>query len=116
MKKIIIHSVPVIVCWLWLMAMHHTYNPVSLKGPDFLVFYLILLTGFYASLLFLKQEKKTGLKTFVSFIVLLFGLGVVKLVRGLWLGKPIGFLLLILFMECIAGVVLIKSQLNNSTK
>lgn len=49
MKKIIIHSIPVLISLIWLVFTHHTFNPISLKGPSFLSFayYRILCFNFY---------------------------------------------------------------------
>lgn len=48
MKNLIIHSIPVAAGMIWLEVECRTLNPLSLKGPDFLKFYVILLLGFYA--------------------------------------------------------------------
>lgn len=110
MKKIIIHIIPVIISLAWLVINTDTINPISLKGPDFLKFYLILLFGFYSSVFVLKLFKESISKTTLYFMISIFILGIVKLIRGLFLGKPVGFLILILILELI---VILFVNLNN---
>ncbi|UKB83999.1 hypothetical protein LF887_23875 [Chryseobacterium sp. MEBOG06] len=116
MKKIIIHSVPVVISFLELAATSHTFNPVILRAPEFLKFYLLLVFGFYASVLALKSFKETVSKTTLSFMILIFLLGLIKLVRGVLLGKPVGFLIMILIAEGFAEVLLIKYYLKKNIK
>lgn len=110
MKKIIIHIIPVIISLVWLIMNIDTFNPISLKGPDFLKFYLILLFAFYCSVFVLKLFKESISKTTFYFMISIFILGIVKLIRGLFLGKPVGFLILILILELF---VLVFINLNN---
>ncbi|CAI8851395.1 hypothetical protein [Chryseobacterium sp. IT-36CA2] len=112
MKKLIIHSVPVVISFMWLMAIHQTFNPIILKGPDFLKFYLILILGFYASVFILNSLKETVSKVTLYFAILIFLLGAVKLIRGIMLGKPIGFLVMILIVESIVTVFFISNYVN----
>ncbi len=100
-KKIIIHTAPVLISFLWLILVNHTLNPVSLKGPYFLRFYLILLSGFYVSIFILKLFKEMVFYTTFYFATAIFILGIVKLIRGIYLGKPVGYLLMILMVEII---------------
>lgn len=116
MKKIIIHSVPVLISFLELAATSHTFNPVILRGPEFLKFYWLLVLGFYASVFVLKLFKETVSKIALSFMILIFLLGLIKLVRGILLGKPVGFLVMILIVECFAGVFLIKYYFKENIK
>lgn len=109
MKKLIIHLVPGVISFIWLFSKHHTFNPITLKGPDFLQFYSILLLSVYAVIPLLKMMKEPVSKTVLYGISLVFILGIIKLVRGLILGKPIGFLAMILLLECIVGMVFIRS-------
>lgn len=95
---------------VWLVINKDTFNPISLKGPDFLKFYLILLFGFYSSVFGLKLFKESISKTTFYFMISIFILGIVKLIRGLFLGKPVGFLILILILEFI---VILFINLNN---
>ncbi len=112
MKKLIVHSVPVVISFAWLAAIHQTFNPVILKGPDFLRFYLILILGFYVSIFILNTLKETVSKTTFYFAGLIFLLGSVKLTRGIMLGKPVGFLVMILIAECIVAVFFIPNHIN----
>lgn len=102
--------IPVIMSVAWLVVNTDTINPISLKGPDFLKFYLILLSGFYSSVFVLKLLKESISKTTFYFMISIFILGIVKLVRGMFLGKPVGFLILILILEFI---VILFINLNN---
>ncbi|WP_027387255.1 hypothetical protein [Chryseobacterium gregarium] len=104
MKKIIIHTAPVLISFLWLILVNYPLNPVSLKGPHFLRFYLILLSGFYVSIFLLKLFKETVSDTTLYFAAAIFILGIVKLIRGIYLGKLVGYLLMILMVEIIVMV------------
>jgi len=110
MKKLIFHSVPFVISMIWLVTAHQTYNPLFLKGPDFLKFYLILLLVFYASVFSLKLFGETISKTKVYFLILIFVVGIVKLIRGMILEKPVGFLMMILLTEFIVSVFFILSK------
>lgn len=101
MKRVIIYFIPVVISFIWLSVECHTLNPITLKGPDFLKFYLILVFGLYASVFLLKSQTEKDLKITFFFILFIMGLGVVKLIRGMILGKPIGFLTMILIAELI---------------
>lgn len=50
MKKIIIHSIPILISFIGLAIFYHTMNPTILRGPDFLKFYFSLVIGFYLQL------------------------------------------------------------------
>lgn len=116
MKKLIIHSVPVVIGFMWLMAVHQTFNPIILKGPDFLKFYLILVLGFYASLFILNSLKKAISNTTLYSAGFIFLLGIIKLIRGVWLGKPVEFLVMILIAECVITLVFISGHINKKIK
>ena len=116
MRKLIIHSAPVAVSFIWLIEACQTFNPIIIKGPDFLKFYLILAFGFYASVFILNSLRETISKTTFYFIGFIFLLGIIKLIRGIMLGKPVGFLMMILILECIVTVFLIMSYVNKKTK
>lgn len=116
MKKLIIHSVPVVIGFIWLMAVHQTFNPVILKGPDFLKFYVILVLGFYASFFLLNSLKETISGTAFYFAGFIFLLGIIKLIRGVILGKPVGFLVVILIAEGIVTLVFISGYVNEKIK
>ncbi|MGX5684691.1 hypothetical protein ACWKWW_09015 [Chryseobacterium cucumeris] len=116
MKKLIIYSVPVVIGFMWLMAVHQTFNPIILKGPDFLRFYLILILGFYASLFMLNSLKETISGTAFYFAGFIFLLGIIKLIRGIILGKPVGFLVMILIAECIVTLIFISGYINEKIK
>ncbi|RXM38566.1 hypothetical protein BOQ62_16830 [Chryseobacterium sp. CH21] len=112
MKKVIIHSVPVVISFAWLMAENQTFNPIILKGPDFLKFYFILIFGFYVSVFILNSLKETISRTTLYFAGSIFLLGVIKLIRGIILGKPIGFLLMILIIEIIVILAFMLNHIN----
>ncbi|AZA52743.1 hypothetical protein [Chryseobacterium sp. G0201] len=113
MKKIIFHSVSVLISLIWLVKEHQTYNPITLKGPDFLKFYFILLLGFYVSVIILTFFKETISKITIYFMIFIMVLGIVKLIRGMILVKPFGYLLVIMFFEV---AVLIYFMLFYSNK
>jgi len=113
MKKYLIHTISVLISFMWLVLTHHTFNPISLKGPAFLTFYLILLLGFYSSVFALKLFKETISKVTFYFMISIFLLGIIKLVRGIFLGKPIGFLIIILILEFAVLLYINLFQVND---
>ena len=50
---------------------------------------------------------------FTGFIFLL---GIIKLIRGIVLEKPVGFLVMILIAECIATVIFMSGYFNKKIK
>lgn len=116
MKNSIVHSVPVMAGLIWLYTEEHTLNPVIVKGPDFLKFYLILILGTCLAAFFLKRSGETTPKTSVYVLFLILILGIVKLVRGISLGKPVGFLVMILIVECIVMAVIMSYHINHRKK
>ncbi|MBL1221625.1 hypothetical protein JET18_12305 [Chryseobacterium sp. L7] len=114
MKKILFYSVPVIISIIWLILTQQTCNPISIKGPEFLKFYLILVLGFYASVMILKSFKENSSKIILYFMILILLLGIVKLIKGLIIGKPVGYLVMILMVE---GIILLwQAGLPSNTK
>ncbi|MBB6371320.1 hypothetical protein [Chryseobacterium shigense] len=101
MKTILFHSASVVISMVWLITEYQTWNPVSLRGPRFLKFYLILLVLFYTSFFILKKLKEQTSKATLFFMIFIFLTGIIKLIRGITLGKPVGFLLMILLAEII---------------
>ncbi|AZB00810.1 hypothetical protein EG359_14840 [Chryseobacterium joostei] len=116
MKKIIIHSVSVVISFIWLIKTCQTLNPFTLKGAGFLKFYLLLLLGFYFSIFILKLLKETISKTTLYFMLLIFVWGVIKLIRGILLGKPVGFLVMILIVECVVMLLFMLFHVKNKIK
>ena len=116
MKSILFYSVSTMGSVIWLINSHQTFNPIALKGPDFLKFYLMLLIGLYLSILIGKFLKLSHSKTIFYFLIAILLLGITKLFRGLYLGKPVGYLVMILIMELIVIVFITSSQFNNKLK
>jgi hypothetical protein len=116
MKNIIFHIIPIFLSFLWLFFICHTWNPVSLRGPYFLNFYLILILGFYLSVFILKSYKNTIPKITFYFMISIFLLGIIKLIRGILLGKPVGFLIMILIAEVTVMLLTNYIQLNQKIK
>gem|GEM_PF-418904 len=116
MKKILIHTVPVLISLIWLIAINHTLDPISLKGSYFLKFYFILVFGFYASIFALKFFGETISKTTFYFMISIFLLGIVKLAKGIFLDKPVGYLMMILVLEIIVSVFLNLFYVNHKMK
>lgn len=116
MKNILIHTAPVITGLIWLYTENHSLNPVMAKGPDFLKFYLILVLGTYLVTFFLKRSGETTLKTSLYFIFFILILGIIKLVRGISLGKPVGFLIMILILEFIIMMLVMSYHIKHKTK
>lgn len=107
MKSLIMYSVSLIVSFVWLYLSHQTFNPILLKGPDFLKFYLLLLMVFYLMIFIGKRLKINNRKILLYFMLSVLALGIIKLFRGLYLTKPIGYLLMILITEIIVMMALI---------
>ncbi|WP_261510571.1 hypothetical protein [Chryseobacterium paludis] len=101
MKKLLFNSASSIVGMIWLLFEHQTFNPISLKGSEFLKFYLIVLLGFYASMIIQKFSGSKIPKSTFYFLIFILFLGVVKLIKGLVLAKPVGYLVMLLITECI---------------
>jgi hypothetical protein len=116
MKKNLIHSIPVLISCIQLIIINHTFNPISLKGPHFLKFYLILVFGFYASIFALKIFKERISTITFYFMISIFLLGIIKLMKGVFIGKPVGFLIMILILECIVILFISLSTLKYKMK
>lgn len=116
MKKIIIHSVPVAISLIWLCTTYQTFNPVALKGPGFLKFYILLILGFYTSVFMLNFFIEKISKVTFYFNGFIFLLGIIKLIRGIVLEKPVGFLVMILIAECIVTLVFMSIHFNKKIK
>ncbi|ROH96033.1 DUF2207 domain-containing protein [Chryseobacterium daecheongense] len=116
MKSSISHSVSIGISMCWLVTEHHMYNPILLKGPDFLAFYLILIITFYLSIFMLRliKESISGVTSF--FMILILGVGIVKLIRGLMLGKPIGFLIIILIAEVFVSLFIMSIKVKDKLR
>ena len=104
MKKILLYSVPVIISMIWLVLTHHIYDPISMKGPEFLKFYLILLLGFYTFTIILQFFKERNSKITSYFMIFILMIGIVKLIKGLILEKPVGYLIVLLIIQ---GIVIL---------
>ncbi|MCS4227077.1 cytochrome b subunit of formate dehydrogenase [Sphingobacterium sp. BIGb0165] len=102
MKKILFHSATIAISMIWLVINHQTYNPFSLKGPEFLKFYLILLSGFYLSVFSFNYLRQTISNTTFYFMIVILVSGVIKITIGLFLGKPVGYLIILLIIQFIA--------------
>lgn len=116
MKKLIIHSVPIVISFIWLVTECQTFNPITLKGPDFLKFYLILILGLYLSIFIVKLIGEKISQTTFYFLMGIGVLGIIKLIRGIMLGKPIGFLTMILIAELVVAFLLMSWASNEKLK
>lgn len=112
MKKLIIHSVPVAVSFMWLSVCCKTCNPIALTGPGFLKFYLILTAGFYISVFSLKYFDENVSKLSMVFMISILILGIVKLIKGLMIGKPVGYIVMILIFEGLVILFSIRGTVN----
>lgn len=65
--------------------------------------------GFYISVLSLKFLQKPISKTVGYFTLMILLLGIIKLLKGLYLGKPIGYLSILLMIE----VLIISLYIDN---
>jgi len=109
MKRLFIHTIPFAISFFWLLIVNHTSNPFVLKGPDFLKFYLILIFLFYTSVFILNRNISQTTFYSSGLIILL---GIIKLFIGMILGKPVGFLIIILILELIVLMIIRRSYLN----
>ncbi len=101
MKKTTFYVAPIVFSFLWLFKKHNTFDPISLKGTNFLQFYLILLTGIYASILVSKFFNKDCANVEFYFLISILFLGIIKFIRGMYLGKAVGYLVMILIVEIV---------------
>jgi len=111
MRRIFIHTIPFAISFLWLLTHNHASNPFSLKGPDFLRFYLVLIFGFYTLTFVLNYAHKIS-ETTLYCLGLIFLIGTIKLFIGVILGKPVRFLIMILILELIVLMIIRRSYLN----
>lgn len=109
MKRALIHTIPIVISLIWIRLINHTFNPISLKGPDFLKFYLLLLFGFY-SMVFAGKYKNLGVTFYFSISIFL--LGICKLCRGIFLEKPVGFLVILLIVQFIVILFFKQDKFN----
>jgi len=116
MKKIIIHSIPILISFIGLAIFYHTMNPTILRGPDFLKFYFSLVIGFYLSVIYLKFFKERLSEITLCFMIFIFLLGVVKLFRGLSLDRPVGILFSILIAEIIVNMIFMSTEFKDKIK
>jgi len=116
MKKIIIHSIPVFISCTGLALYCHTFNPIIVRGPEFLKFYFILTIGFYISVYCLKFFREKLSKTSFYFMIFIFVLGVIKLFRGLILERPVGILFSILVAEIMVSMIFISTEFKDKMK
>ena len=116
MKTMILYSASVIVSLFWLFRFQHTFNPITVKGPEFLKFYLMILIGFYLSVLLSKFLKIYQRNMVFCFLVSIMLLGIAKLIRGLYLGKPVGYLMIILIIEVIVILIFKFNDFNRKLK
>lgn len=116
MKKSIIHAIPFVISLRWIFINKDTLNPMDLLGPDFLKFYLMLIFGTYLSIFLLKLLKETISKITCAVIILIFLLGIIRLIRGFFLGRPVGYLVIILIMEFIVMAFFISPDVKDKIK
>ena len=116
MKKIIFHLIPVLISFAGLAVFCHTFNPIIVRGPEFLKFYFTLTIGFYLSVFCLKFFREKLSKITFYFMIFIFVLGVVKLFRGLILERPVGILFSILVAEVIVSMILISTEFKDKIK
>lgn len=116
MKKMIIHSVPIVVSFTGLEIFCHTLNPIMVRGPEFLKFYVIMLLGFYISVFCLKLFRENRSTVSLYFMLFIFILGVVKLIRGLSIDRPVGILFSILVVEIIVFMMFMLADFKHKIK
>ncbi len=116
MKRMLIHTIPAVISFIWLITVNNTLNPFSLKGPDFLRFYLILIFGYYTSAFVLKHFRKEVSEIILYCLSAVFLVGTIKLIIGISLGKPVGFLIIILILELNVFLIIKRSYLRFKLK
>lgn len=109
MKTALIHTIPVVISLIGIRLMNHKFNPISLKGPDFLKFYILLLFGFYLTV-FAGRYKNLTVTFYFSISIFL--LGICKLCRGVFLSKPVGFLVILLILQFIVILFFKQDDFN----
>jgi hypothetical protein len=86
--------------------------PFSLNGPEFLLFYGVVTVG--GSLAVKRQHKRWGLKARPWGVVVIGGvwlLGVARLLHGLSLGRPVGFLIIALIFVTLTLIATMFTSL-----
>lgn len=116
MKKMIIHSVPIVVSFTGLEIFCHTLNPIMVRGPEFLKFYVIMLLGFSISVFCLKLFRENRSTVSLYFMLFIFILGVVKLIRGLSIDRPVGILISIIVAEIIVFMMFMSTDFKHKIK
>ncbi|PIF43790.1 hypothetical protein CLU96_0706 [Chryseobacterium sp. 52] len=116
MKKIIIHSIPIMACFIGLEIYCHTLNPIIVRGPEFLKFYFSLTIGFYLSVWSLKFFGENLSKISFYFMLIIFILGAVKLLKGISLDRPVGILFSILVAEVIVNIAFMSEEVKHKMK
>lgn len=70
------------------------WNPYAINGKRFLVFYGMYIIIGYLALLF---RRSAGFFPFMrGLVIVLLGAGVIRMCQGLYNGKPVGYLILLL--------------------
>ncbi|MGF6846430.1 hypothetical protein QFZ51_001665 [Chitinophaga sp. W3I9] len=83
--------------FLYVYHVTSQWNPFAIKGKTFLVFYGLFITIGYLTLLF---RKYAGFFPFArGMVITLLVAGVARLCQGVYNGKPVGYL--ILLMMCL---------------
>ncbi|MBD8083155.1 hypothetical protein [Chryseobacterium caseinilyticum] len=116
MKTTALYSVSVFTAMFWLFISHQTLNPITLKGPIFLQLYLIILTGFCVTVILGKLLKINNPRPILYFLISIFSLGIIKLIRGIYLGKPVGYLTVILMIEITVILFFKSTHFNRKLK
>ncbi|MDP9958752.1 hypothetical protein [Chryseobacterium lathyri] len=116
MKKIIIHLIPVFISITGLALYCDTFNPIIVRGPEFLKFYFTLTIGFYLSVYCLKFFRENLSKITFYFMIFIFLLGVIKLIKGVILERPVGILFSILVAEIIVNMIFISTEFKDKIK
>lgn len=78
----------------------HTWNPFSVNGPHFLVFYILLSILFYVDMLLFPMIRTPA----VIWIILILP-GIARIIQGLYNEKPVMYLVILVFLNVICCTV-----------
>jgi hypothetical protein len=105
--------------FIWLYQQQGTVNPFAIKGPEFLIFYLSLWVLSFSSIIINRPITNRSILASTYFsvqnIVLatVYLLGLIRLIRGIYLGRPVGYLVLILIAAFILSISMVQRKEAN---
>ncbi|WP_147243611.1 hypothetical protein [Chitinophaga flava] len=89
---------------LFFLHFHYQrWNPFMLTGPQFLIFYILLIIATGTNILLAWQRQPAFARRLNAGCLLI---GIARMIQGLYHHKPVGFLLLLLLLPMITAFTL----------